>query len=64
MRPRSASRPAGAQSRQHRLDRTAGIGDAEEIAEVAWVGHGQIAEYVPYGLFEPVQDYLDEVLPR
>jgi 8-oxo-dGTP diphosphatase len=43
---------------------TAGIGDAEEIAEVAWVAHDQIAEYVPYGLFGPVQEYLDEVLPR
>lgn len=40
------------------------VGDAEEIAEVAWLGHGQIAEFVPYGLFEPVQTHLDEVLPR
>ncbi|ARI54595.1 NUDIX hydrolase [Streptomyces sp. S8] len=40
------------------------VGDAEEIAAVAWIGHGEIAEYVPYGLFEPVQEYLDEALPR
>lgn len=38
------------------------VADAEELAEVAWVAHGEIAEYVPYGLFEPVQDYLDGAL--
>lgn len=36
--------------------------DDEEIAEVAWVKHDQIPNHVPYGLFEPVQAYLDEVL--
>ncbi|WP_435285201.1 NUDIX hydrolase [Streptomyces bacillaris] len=40
------------------------VGDAEEIAAVAWIGHGEIPEYVPWGLFEPVQEYLDETLPR
>ncbi|MFE7535228.1 NUDIX hydrolase [Streptomyces rhizosphaericola] len=40
------------------------VGDVEEIAAVAWIGHGEIAEYVPYGLFGPVQEYLDEALPR
>ncbi|MER6601152.1 NUDIX hydrolase [Streptomyces parvus] len=40
------------------------VGDVEEIAAVAWIGHGEIAEYVPYGLFGPVQEYLDETLPR
>lgn len=43
---------------------TAAIGDADEIAEVAWVAHGEIPERVPYGLFPQVQTYLDEVLPR
>lgn len=38
------------------------VGDAEEIAEVAWVKHGELPDYVPYGLFEPVQAYLDEAL--
>jgi 8-oxo-dGTP diphosphatase len=38
------------------------VGDEEEIAEVAWVTHGEIPEYVPYGLFEPVQEYLDGVM--
>jgi len=43
---------------------TAVVGDAEEIAEVAWVAHGEIPERVPYGLFPQVQAYLDEALPR
>jgi 8-oxo-dGTP diphosphatase len=28
------------------------------------VAHGEIAEYVPYGLFEPVQEYLDGTLDQ
>jgi 8-oxo-dGTP diphosphatase len=36
--------------------------DAEEIAEVAWVKHDEIPAHVPYGLFEPVQAYLDETI--
>ena len=40
------------------------VGDEEEIAAVVWVGHGEIAEYVPWGLYGPVQEYLDGVLPR
>jgi 8-oxo-dGTP diphosphatase len=36
--------------------------DEEEIAEVAWVEHDEIPEHVPYGLFGPVQEYLDGVL--
>ena len=43
---------------------TAVVGDAEEIAEVAWVAHGEIPGRVPYGLFPQVQAYLDEALPR
>ncbi|MGY4930344.1 NUDIX hydrolase [Streptomyces sp. 900116325] len=42
----------------------AGIGDEDEIAEVAWLSHGQIPDYVPYGLFPQVQAYLDETLVR
>lgn len=41
---------------------TAVVKDDEEIAEVAWVAHSEISTYVPYGLFAPVQAYLDEVL--
>ncbi|MDI3422914.1 NUDIX hydrolase [Streptomyces luteolus] len=42
---------------------TAYVADTEELAELAWVSHGEIPQYVPYGLFEPVQDYLDTALP-
>lgn len=38
------------------------VGDEDEIAEIAWVAHGEISELVPYGLFEPVQEYLDSTL--
>ncbi|MFD4987406.1 NUDIX hydrolase [Streptomyces sp. NPDC058374] len=41
---------------------TAHVADTEELAELSWVAHGDILEYVSYGLFEPVQDYLDGVL--
>ncbi|MGW4647210.1 NUDIX hydrolase [Kitasatospora sp. NPDC004289] len=41
---------------------TAAVVDTEELAELAWITHEQIAEYVPYGLFEPVQQYLDGAL--
>lgn len=44
------------------LDGTAHVADTEELAELAWVARGEIPQYVPYGLFEPVQDYLDEAL--
>ncbi|MDX3238909.1 NUDIX hydrolase [Streptomyces sp. ME03-5709C] len=43
---------------------TAYVADEEELAELAWVSHAEIAEYVPYGLFEPVQDYLDGALTK
>lgn len=36
--------------------------DTEELAEFAWVTHGEIVPYVPYGLFEPIQAYLDAAL--
>lgn len=38
------------------------VADTEELAELSWVAHGDISEYVPYGLFQPVQEYLDEAL--
>lgn len=38
---------------------TAHVADADELAEVAWAAHGELPGYVPYGLFEPVQEYLD-----
>ena len=44
------------------LEGTARVADTEELAELAWVARGEIPEYVPYGLFVPVQDYLDVAL--
>jgi 8-oxo-dGTP diphosphatase len=43
---------------------TATVADEEELDAVAWVRHEEIPPLVPYGLFGPVQEYLDEVLPR
>jgi 8-oxo-dGTP diphosphatase len=40
------------------------VADAEELDAIAWVALNEIPEYVPYGLFGPVQEYLDEVLPE
>jgi len=40
------------------------VADEDELDAVAWVAHSEIKEYVPYGLFEPVQEYLDEALPH
>ncbi|MFI9627067.1 NUDIX hydrolase [Streptomyces sp. NPDC052042] len=41
---------------------TARIADPEELAELVWVTHGDIPQYVPHGLFEVVQEYLDAAL--
>ncbi|NYV73135.1 NUDIX hydrolase [Streptomyces sp. UH6] len=46
------------------VDGEARVADDDELDAVAWVAHGEIAEYVPYGLFGPVQEYLDETLTR
>jgi 8-oxo-dGTP diphosphatase len=46
------------------LDGEAHVADAEELDAVAWVALDEIPEYVPYGLFKPVQAYLDEALAR
>ncbi|KJY29411.1 NUDIX hydrolase [Streptomyces katrae] len=40
------------------------VADSDELAEFAWVAHADISEYVPYSLFEPVQEHLDFVLKR
>lgn len=42
---------------------TAHIAAPEELAELAWVIQSEISQYVPYGLFTPVQEYLDGALP-
>ncbi len=41
---------------------TAHVGDEEELAEVAWCDRATLAEYVPYPLFEPVQEHLNGLL--
>ncbi|MET9697321.1 NUDIX hydrolase [Streptomyces sp. NPDC006529] len=41
---------------------TAHAADPDEVAEVAWVTLSELPQYVPYGLFEPVQRYLDAAL--
>jgi len=46
------------------VDGVARVADDEELDAVAWVAHSEIADHVPYGLFGPVQEYLDEVLPH
>lgn len=40
------------------------VADDEELDAVAWVAHSEITEYVPYPLYDRVQEYLDEVLPH
>ena len=44
------------------VDGEAHVADAEELDAVAWVTLAEIPELVPYGLYEPVQEYLDDVL--
>ncbi|MEU4581751.1 NUDIX hydrolase [Kitasatospora aureofaciens] len=41
---------------------TAEVVDTDELDALAWVALAEIPKYVPYGLFEPVQTYLDVVL--
>jgi 8-oxo-dGTP diphosphatase len=38
------------------------VEDDEELAEVAWITLEEIPTYVPWGLFPPVQEFLDDVL--
>lgn len=38
------------------------VADEEELAEVAWIRLEEIPTYVPWGLFGPVQEYLNEAL--
>lgn len=46
------------------VDGEARVADDEELDAVAWVSHSEITDYVPYPLYDRVQEYLDEVLPR
>lgn len=44
------------------VDGEARVADADELDAVAWVTLAEIPEKVPYGLYEPVQAYLNETL--
>lgn len=44
------------------LDGKAFIADSEEIAEIAWSTLDQLPHYIPHGIYQPVQDYLDAAL--
>lgn len=46
------------------IEGEAHVADDDELDAVAWVALDEIPEYVPYGLYEPVQEYLDEHLAR
>jgi len=41
---------------------TARVADTEELAEVAWCSREELPTYVPHGVWEPVQRYLDVAL--
>ncbi|MFF6842368.1 NUDIX domain-containing protein [Streptomyces tanashiensis] len=38
------------------------IASADEVAGLTWATHGEIPQYVPHGLFQPVQGHLDAAL--
>lgn len=44
------------------LDGEAHAADADEIAAVHWCRLDEVAEYVPYGFFDPVQKHLEDQL--
>lgn len=44
------------------VDGEAHVADDEELDAIAWVSLDEIPEYVPYGLYGPVQEYLDQAL--
>jgi 8-oxo-dGTP diphosphatase len=46
------------------LQGDAKVADADELDAVAWVTLDEIPQHVPYGLFGPVQEYLEGVLAR
>jgi len=40
------------------------VADDEELDAITWATHAELPGLVPYGLFGPVQEYLDDVLPH
>ncbi|MFI6626468.1 NUDIX hydrolase [Streptomyces sp. NPDC050528] len=43
---------------------TAHVAAPDELADLAWCSLSEIPQYVPYGLYGPVQHYLDQVMTR
>ncbi|MFI2608809.1 NUDIX hydrolase [Kitasatospora sp. NPDC018619] len=41
---------------------TAMVADSDELDRVVWASRAELAEYVPFPLFPPVQEYLDGTL--
>jgi 8-oxo-dGTP diphosphatase len=46
----------------HAVDGEATVVDDDELDALAWVNRASLAEYVPYGFYEPVQTHLDSTL--
>lgn len=46
------------------VDGEAHVADAEELDAITWAAHSELPGLVPYGLFGPVQEYLDGALPH
>ena len=46
----------------HVVSGSAFVADAAEVADVRWCAHSELSKHVPYGLFGPVQEYLDTAL--
>jgi 8-oxo-dGTP diphosphatase len=38
------------------------VSDDEELEDFTWATLGQLPDYIPYGLFDPVQQHLDSDL--
>lgn len=44
------------------VEGNATVVDDDELDDLAWSDHENLTKYVPYGFYEPVQNYLDETL--
>lgn len=42
----------------------ASVMDVDELDAIVWASLADLPMHVPYGLFNPVQEYLDAVLPK
>jgi 8-oxo-dGTP diphosphatase len=44
------------------VDGTARVASEGEVTEVAWCSHEDVSAYIPYPLYGPVQEYLNDEL--